>query len=59
MVSFRKALDNTKYVGGYISVKWEIHNKFSCTLYIKEISIISKNDTLWRSLEWGAVPSIS
>lgn len=46
MVSFRKDLDNTKYVGGYISVKWEIHNKFSCTLYIKEISIISKNETL-------------
>ena len=46
MISFRKALDNTKYVCGYISVKRKIHNKFSCTLYIKEISIISKNDTL-------------
>lgn len=59
MVSFRKSLDNAKYVCGYISVKWKINNKFSCTLYIKEISIISKNETLWRSLEWGAVPSIS
>lgn len=55
MILFRKVLDNIKYVGGYISVKWEIYNKFFCIFYIKEIFIIFKNEILWCFFEWGVV----